>query len=329
MSPTAKIDVSIIVVSYNTRQMTLECLASIARETREVTSEVIVVDNASTDGSADAVAREAPWVRLVARSDNLGFARANNLAAEMARGRYVLLLNPDTVVQDRAIERLLAFARQRPSAMIWGGRTLFADGTLNATNCFRAPSLWGIVCRASGLAAAFPSSGLFNSEEYGGWDRSDERAVDIVTGCFLLIEQSFWQRLEGFDRAFYMYGEEVDLCLRARAFGARPRVTPAATIVHHGGASEQTRADKMVKVLTAKSTLIRRHWRLSARLPGLLALALWPAGRAFAMMVAGSGKASTDWREVWRRRAEWWPGYREGSAASVRPSTAAVPAAGH
>ncbi|MBV1695586.1 MAG: glycosyltransferase family 2 protein [Hyphomicrobiales bacterium] len=309
MSP----DVSIIIVSYNTRQMTLDCLASIARETR-ASHEVIVVDNNSSDGSADAIAAHAPWASLIRRSDNLGFARANNLAAERARGRFMLLLNPDTVILDHAIDRLLAFADRRPDAMIWGGRTNFADGSLNATNCFRAPSAWSLFCRATGLAAAFPHNPVLNSEEYGGWTRDRERAVDIVTGCFLLIETATWRTLGGFDPAFYMYGEEVDLCLRARRIGAAPRVTPDATIIHHGGASEITRANKMVKVLTAKSTLIRRHWPAVMKPVGLALLAAWPAGRALAIaaqraIVGGSG-ATTEWGEVWQRRSEWLGGYR-------------------
>lgn len=315
MSP----DVSIIIVSYNTRQMTLDCLASIARET-DASHEVIVVDNNSTDGSADAIAANAPWARLIRRSDNLGFARANNLAAAGARGRFILLLNPDTVILDHAVDRLIGFAERRPDAMIWGGRTIFADGSLNATNCFRSPSPWSMLCRATGLAAAFPRHRILNSEEYGGWARDRERAVDIVTGCFLLIRNATWQTLGGFDPAFYMYGEEVDLCLRARRIGAAPRVTPDATIIHHGGASEITRANKMVKVLTAKSTLIRRHWPAALRPIGLSLLAAWPAGRAFAMAmqrsVAGGSAASTEWGEVWQRRSEWLGGYHP---PAVRP----------
>jgi hypothetical protein len=315
MTDAADIDVSIIIVSYNTRAMTLACLASIGAQTHRVSTEIIVVDNNSPDGSAQAIGEVAPHARLLARADNLGFARANNLAAQSARGEYILLLNPDTVVVDGAIERLVAFARRRPQAQIWGGRTIFADGRLNATFCFRALSPWNLFCRVSGLAAAFPRSRLFHSEVYGGRDLAGERAVDVVTGCFLLIPRALWQRLGGFDRAFYMYGEEVDLCLRARRLGAAPAVTPEATIIHHGGASETTRAEKMVKVLAAKSTLIRRHWPPAWRPLGLAMLAAWPLTRACAQRLRGSSHGAitdarrTAWREVWARRCEWFGGY--------------------
>src|SRR5688572_24667662 len=123
-SETERPRVSILVISYNTREMTLDCLRSIAHETREP-HELIVVDNSSSDGSADAIAAQFPDVRLRRPEKNLGFARANNVASTEARGDYLLLLNPDTVVLDRAIDRLVAFADANPDAGIWGGRTLY------------------------------------------------------------------------------------------------------------------------------------------------------------------------------------------------------------
>jgi GT2 family glycosyltransferase len=308
--------VSVIVVSYNTRAMTLDCLRSLAAETK-VSHEVIVVDNASTDGSAAAIAAEFPGIRLMAETANHGFAAATNLAAAEARGDYLLLLNPDTVVLDGAVDRLLAFAQARPEAGIWGGRTLYGDGRLNPASCWRRMTPWNLFCRASGLTGLFPGSGLFNPEAYGGWPRDTERAVDIVTGCFLLIRRDLWQRLGGFDPAFFMYGEEADLCLRARALGAAPRVTPEATIVHHGGASERVRADKMVRLLTAKAELIERHLPAWQRPLARPLLRLWPLSRRIATgaLAAATGRATlaesaANWAEIWRRRAEWRGGYR-------------------
>src|SRR5690606_157263 len=116
---------------------------------------------------------------------------------------------------------------------------------------------WNLFCRTVGLSRVFPDSAFFNSEAYGGWDRMSERAVDIVTGCLLLIGRADWEALEGFDPVFFMYGEEADLCLRAAdSLGARPLVTPDATIIHHDGASSTARADKMVRILQARKELI-------------------------------------------------------------------------
>ncbi len=176
--------VSVIVVSYNTSSLTLACLRSVVAETSEP-YELIVVDNASPDGSADAIAAEFPSLRLFAETDNHGFARANNIAANHAAGEYVLLLNPDTVVLDGAIDELLRFARRTPAARIWGGRTLFVDGSVNPTNVWRRMSSWSLLCRVLGLDRLMSRSGVFNAEGYGDWSRDTERDVDIVSGCFL------------------------------------------------------------------------------------------------------------------------------------------------
>lgn len=300
---------SIVVVSFNTREMTLACLRSIRQET-SAPHEVIVVDNASTDGSATAIAHEFPDLLLLAEPDNHGFARANNLAALHATGEYVLLLNPDTVVLDGAIDRLLAFAETQPTARIWGGRTVFGDGSLNPASCWRRMTLWNIFCRTAGLTGIFPSSQFFNSESFGDWDRATEAQVDIVSGCFLMIRRADWQALGGFDPVFHMYGEEADLCLRAaRDLGAAPRVTPVATIVHYGGASERVQVEKLVRLLRAKSELIKRHVPAWQRVPAHSLFRLWPLSRWLVNSLGLRRQTAALWREVWTRRAEWEHGF--------------------
>jgi GT2 family glycosyltransferase len=328
------IDVSILIVSFNTRELTLAAISSIVRETQDLIYEIIVVDNASTDGSADAIAAHPARPKLICLSDNIGFGRGNNLAAEHATGRYVLLLNPDTVVTDRAVDRLVGFARANPRALIWGGRTLFADGSLNPASCLQRITPWNLATRVTGLAALFPRSALFNSEAFGGWPRDTVREVDIVSGCFLMIPRAVWQALGGFDPTFFMYGEEADLCLRARRMGARPTVTPEATIIHHGGASERTRAGKMTKLLAAKSTLIARHWPRGTIAIGQSLLMMWPLTRLLVWAAvarikddARAREAASTWRAIWAARADWRTGYAEPSltdADRFRSAIAAV-----
>ena len=306
--------VSILVISYNTRAMTLDALASVVAETT-VPHELIVLDNASPDGSAAAIAAALPHVRLIASKENLGFALGNNLAAREATGDYILLLNPDTLVLDHAIDRLVAFAGQRPEAGIWGGRTLHGDRTLNPMSVFGRVTLWSLFCRSTGLALIFRRSAFFNPEEMGAWDRGDERAVDVVQGSFFLIRRDLWERLGGFDLAFVMYGEEQDLCIRAAALGARPRMTPEATIVHYHGASSR-RAAREIMTLKARVTLVRRHFPAWQQPLAMFLLGFWPWSR----MVSGgalarlSGRprfaeAAAMWGDVWRARAEWRQGY--------------------
>ena len=304
-------EVSILVVSYNTREMTLACLRSVVAETR-ADWELIVVDNASADGSAEAI-REAfagePRLSLTAEARNHGFAAANNLAAAAARGDRLLLLNPDTLILDGAVDRLLAFARTRPEAGIWGGRTVFADGAPNPASCWGRMTLWSVFCRASGLTGLLPRSEIFNPEAMGAWPRDRERAVDIVSGCFLMIDRALWTRLGGFDPTYVMYAEEADLCDRARALGARPRVTPEACIVHHGGASETVRADRVVRILKGKATIIRRRFPRWQRPLALALHGAWPATRLLFARLARRPAAAALWREVRARRADWLAGW--------------------
>lgn len=306
--------VSIIIVSYNTREMTLECLRSVVAETT-VSYELLVMDNNSPDGSAEAIAAEFPDIRVWAETDNHGFAKSNNILCKEARGEYVLLLNPDTIVLDGAIDKLMAFAKARPEAKLWGGKTLFGDGSLNATNCWGRMTLWNVFCRTTGLTAIFKSSAFFNSESYGTWDRSEEREVDIVSGCYFLMKRDLWNTLGGFDLSFIMYGEEADLCLRAiDSHGARPRITPNSVIVHYGGASEAVRADKMIRLMRAKISLIDRHFPKWQQPLARGLFMLWPLSRAVAMRVSGAARKSADatqgsWAEIWARRAEWKDGY--------------------
>ena len=316
MTPPADIDVSILIVSYNTKALTLEAVSSAVRETVQCRLEIIAVDNASYDGSAAALAQHPAQPHVVALNENIGFARANNLAASRARGRYLLLLNPDTVVRDGAIDALVNFAGANPAAMIWGGRTLFADGRLNPSSCWQRMTLWNQFCRASGLTGIFPRSELFNGEAYGGWQRDSVRHVDIVSGCFFLIERETWMTLGGFDAHFFMYGEEADLCLRAAQLGAKPMVTPTATIVHLGGASETARTAKMTKLLSAKASLIIRHWHPLLRPLGQSLLGIWPLSRAWALTLAAAFNKSAEtrnaaqtWREIWAQRHVWLNGY--------------------
>lgn len=307
--------VSIIVVSYNTREMTLDCLRSVAAETT-IPYELIVVDNASRDGSAEAIAAAHPEVRLIASDENLGFGRANNRAAREARGEYVLLLNSDTVTLDGAIDKLVAFARSMPEAKMWGGRTIFPDGRLNPQSCWELPSLWNITCRTLGLNALFPKSPLFHSECYPDWERDSVREVDMIVGCFLMVTRDFYEELGGFDEALFMYGDDVDLCIRARKLGARPHITPEATIIHYSGSSDRVRAERMVKIMSAKVSVIQRHFTGLRKPLALGALRMWPFTRmgAWSLLAAVTRsprfRAGRDsWTEIWRRRELWWNGY--------------------
>jgi len=303
-------DVSVLIISYNTKDLTIACLESLYAETALARFEVIVVDNASSDGSARAIGERFPDVRLVEPGANLGFAKANNLAAKSARGRYLLLLNPDTVVLQGAVDTLVAFAEELKAPAIVGGRTLHTDGTLNHASCWGRPTLWSTLCYAFGLSVLGRYHVLFDPETMRTWKRDSVREVDIISGCLLLIPRTLWDALGGFDPAFDMYAEDFDLCLRARDMGVRCVLCPEGEIIHYGSASECVKADQLVRQMKAKTRLMRKHWgRLSSALGGVL-LRMRVATRGYVGVIPFAANerrtgAAQAWREAWRRRREW------------------------
>jgi GT2 family glycosyltransferase len=327
-------ELSVLIVSYNTSGLTAAFLESLATAVRGITAEVIVVDNASADDTVEVVRSRFPDVRLIEQEANVGFARAVNVAASRASGEYLLLLNPDMVVLDRAVHALLAFARQNPSHGVYGGRTLRPDRSVDPSSCWGAPTLWSHLCFGLGLSTAFQRSRLFDPDSLGTWQRDTVRSVGVVTGCLLLLPRTLFAELGGFDPRFFMYGEDVDLSMRARAAGWDPVVTPAAEVVHHVGASSSGWADKHVLVMRGKTTLARVHyagWRrafclamlgLGVALRAALATTSARAARraAGARVGAGADAAAGDWPALWRRRRDWWSGYPASSGALERGS---------
>jgi N-acetylglucosaminyl-diphospho-decaprenol L-rhamnosyltransferase len=286
---------------------------------------ILVWDNASHDGSADVIAEAFPNVRLIRSSSNDGFAKANNLAARESQGDYLLLLNPDTEILDGAVQRAVAFARQHLSAGIVGGRTYFADGGMNYNSCHGAPTLWSMFCKGVGLSSMLRRSAVFNPEDLGRWNRDTVREVDAVSGCFLLIRRDLWNQLRGFDETFFMYGEDTDLCMRAWAAGAKCVICPDVTLIHHGGASEPLRADKMVRLFRAKAQLMEKHWRYLPILFGVQMLKMWAGSRTlmlgiFALLRPSLRSSYVAWKQVWLRRSEYSTGpFRRAGDSVLAP----------
>jgi GT2 family glycosyltransferase len=323
MSTAAALDCSIVVVSSNARELTIGCLDSIHRELcaqRRIRAEVVVVDTVSTDRSIEALARHPLKPRLIGLETNVGLSAATNIAVSQSSGRYVLLLGADTAVLHGALARLLDFAERRPDAGIWGGRMVFADGSLNPSSCAATMTPWTLFCRVTGLAALLPSSRLFNGEAYGRWARNTVRRVDIVSGCFMLLRRELWDAAGGLDPQFTTYGGDADLCLRARHLGARPAVTPDATIIHFGGTMPRTCPDNMRAYLGAKALLIERHWSRAVAPLGRMLLATWPLTHWLAHSLVSVGRRTglsrelaNAWRQVWSARAHWGRGYANRS----------------
>lgn len=307
-------ELTVIIVSYNTRDLTLKALETLYATTQQTRFRTVVLDNASADGSVEAIAEAFPQVELIASDENHGFAKANNIVAAQAKTEWLLLLNPDTECHAGAVDNLLAFSKAHPQAGITGGRTVFPDGSLNIASCWQRITPWSAFCKATGLSSVFAQSTLFNPEAFGGWQRDSVREVDIVVGCFLMIRRALWDELGGFDLKYFMYGEEADLCLRARAKGYRPMITPEAQIMHLVGASSKTLARKCVWSAQARVTLMQDHWPTWQVPWGRAMMALWAGSRAaslglVARLTGRKRDAAEKWAEVWARRRDWLAGF--------------------
>ena len=305
----------IIIVSYNTAEYTKRAIESVYAETRETRFNILMVDNDSSDNSVELIATNFPDVEIIQTGANLGFAGGVNVGAKASNSEYILLLNPDTVILEEAIDRLVSFAKTAPKAGIWGGITLNDDLSLNPNNARARLSFKTLLFSALGLSKVFNKSCYFNHDNYGCWDRKSERAVDVITGCFFLTPRSLWEELKGLDETFFMYAEEADYCIRAIKKGYQPRVTPNARIIHHGGVSETNISGKMLKLLKGKAELINKHakaWEKPIH-KGLLLLHVFNKTMALnlvSLIKKNKIPVRDEWRIVFKQRNEWLRGYR-------------------
>lgn len=303
-------DVAVIIVTYNSEGEIAGCLDAVYAERREVSMQVIVVDNASSDSTVEIVRNRYPRVKLLLAGGNLGFSKGVNYGARHVDANFVLLLNPDTVVRRHAIDAIVIFARANPQYGLYGGRTFKPDGSLEPLSCLGIPSLYSTLMFATGLSSLAPGSPLLNPESLGGWKRDTVREVGVITGCFLLVSTAIWQQLGGLDESYFMYGEDVDFAIRARSFGYRSVICPDAELVHKLGISSESPAHKMLLLYRGKASLMHKHWggwRLKA---GLFLLVFGTGLRALPSIFSRPfHPARNRWRTVWRHRREWLCGY--------------------
>ena len=236
-------DVSIIIVAWNVRQLLYDCLKSVFDQTKEITFEVIYVDNASEDGSVEMVTKEFPEVKIIENEKNEGFIKANNQGIKIAEGRYVLLLNSDTVVLDNAISKTVKFADAHPEAGVIGCKALNPDNTLQRT-CFMYPSILNMLLSATYLYKIFPKSKFFGREGMTWWDFNGTREVEAVCGCFSLVRKEAINQVGLMDEMYFVYGDDPDWCYRFRENGWKVMFTPEPEITHYGGQTTKQKADK-------------------------------------------------------------------------------------
>ncbi|MFC4588915.1 glycosyltransferase family 2 protein [Sphaerisporangium corydalis] len=308
-------NLSVIIVTYRSAAYIDRCLAAVERAVKAVDAEVIVVDNNSPDDTVAVARAAAPWVRVLARDVNGGFAEGCVAGAEVAAGDRLVFVNPDAEVRPETFAELLDCAGRHPRAGIVGGRCLTETGENDPRSWWGRPTPWSVFCFATGLSTVFPGRALFDPESPATW--TGERRVPIVTGALMLVGRDVWDEVGGFDTRIFMYGEDADLCLRARAAGYRPMVTDRAVFVHPGGMSSSS-LGKLVLLFTGKATVVRRHLPRGTRAAGaaMLLFGVWlraALSRRVAPPDAGrQGRPIArrgDWAELWAVRADWRGGW--------------------
>lgn len=241
---------SIVIVNWNTRALLRDCLSSIYRERPDFAFEVVIVDNGSRDGSPEMVRREFPQARLLENRANLGFAAASNRGAAIASGRYLLFLNSDTQVHDATLGGAVSYMETHPETGIMGCRTLNPDGSLQGS-AQRFPSPARIIAHVSGLSRFFKFSHPGRRPRRGDFD--------YIQGSFLIIARSVFGLCGGFDESFFLYGEDVDLCLRVRNAGMGLAYDTAIAVTHRGGGSSEDQALRVAHFAQGCLRLYEKH----------------------------------------------------------------------
>jgi GT2 family glycosyltransferase len=249
------VKLSILIVSWNTRTLLEQCLASIYTPAPPFPFEVLIVDNASSDGSPAMIRERFPQAKLIENRDNPGFARANNQAIHRSAGEYVLLLNPDTIVRPGGLAELVRFLDERPEAGAAGPRLLNPDGTLQVS-AFPRPTLFREFWFLFHLDRFYPLARYPLSR----WGGEEPKEVEILMGACLLLRRKVLDQVGPLDEDFFIYSEEVDLCTRVRRGGWRLYWTPRAEVVHYGGQStQQVAAEMFLRLYQGKILYFRKH----------------------------------------------------------------------
>ncbi|MFP4082409.1 MAG: glycosyltransferase family 2 protein [Candidatus Aminicenantes bacterium] len=222
---------SIIIVNWNTRDLLRQCVESIKAHIRNITYQIVVVDNASSDGSAEMVEKSFPEVNLIKNKENQGFGRANNQGLAQAKGKYILFLNSDVKVNARCLDRMFEFMEKNPEVGASSCRLTFPDGSLQHS-CRKFPSFKVFFPLVLGLRYFFPRMKVFRDYLMLDWGHSDTREVDQIMGSFMFTRARALRQVGGFDERYWMYFEEVDLCLRMKKAGWKIVHYPDASAVH-------------------------------------------------------------------------------------------------
>jgi len=303
-------NISIIIVSYNVRDLLESCLHSVASAVMGVSHEIFVVDNNSDDGTVEMLRLRFPDVTLFANNENLGFAKANNIALQQARGEYLLLLNPDTLVQEDTVQYMLRFFEENGDVGMAGCKIIKPDGTLEAA-CRRSfPSPWVSFTKMTGLSSLFPRSRMFARYNLTYLCEDESYEVDAISGSFMMLRREVYDEIGGLDESYFMYGEDLDWCFRTQQAGWKLFYVHGTKIIHYGGEStKRSSIDATAEFYRAMQLFAKNNLKLSPLSRGAISLGirlrlmfsrsrhlvarLWPVLADALTMVLALGAAET------------------------------------
>ncbi len=288
------VELSIIIVNYNVKEFLENALISIKKAIEGINAEIFVVDNASEDGSVEMIKQKFPEVKLIENDRNLGFAKANNQALKLAQGKYILLINPDTVVQEDTFKVLISFLESNPDCGMVGCKILNPDGTLQLA-CRRSfPTPWVALTKMIGLSSLFPKSKIFARYNLTYLDTEQVTEVDAVSGSFMMIRREVYEQVGGLDEDFFMYGEDIDWCYRIKKAGWKIYYVPYTQIIHFKGEStKRSNIDEIRIFYDAMKIFVKKHYKEFALLGVILR-----AGILFRGLIAMLGKFFKNYWEM-------------------------------
>lgn len=279
-------DLSIIIVNYNVKEFLQNLLHSVHKATQDIKHEIIIIDNASDDGSVEFLQKNFPSVKLIANKKNVGFGKANNQGMKIAKGKYFLLLNPDTLLSEDTLNKMMSFLKGTERAGMAGCKILNPDGTLQLA-CRRSfPGPWTSFCKVTGLSTLFPKSKLFARYNLTYLDENKTYEVDAISGSFMMLKKEVYEKIGGFDEDFFMYGEDLDLCYRIQKAGYKVFYTHSTQIIHYKGESTRRSSIDETKIFyKAMHLFVKKHFSTSLIVEIILLLAIF-----FRKLVAFLGK---------------------------------------
>ena len=269
-------DLSIIIVSYRNSGVIGACLRSIKNSKTKYIYEVLVHDNGSPDDTADIVANEFPWAKLI-RGKNIGFAGGNNTAIKQSNGRYILLLNPDTEVEEDTFEVMLDLMERRKDIGMATCKVVMDKGEIDKASRRSFPTPWVSFTKFSGLAALFPKSRVFNRYNLGCLSEDDEYEIDALVGAFQLTRREVVDKIGLLDERFFMYGEDIDWCYRCKQAGWKVYYYPKTKIFHHKGYSSKLSPLTLWEFHRAMVLFYKKHYqsKYPSLVNGLIYLAIY------------------------------------------------------